>query len=551
MTRKSRTRALAAAIVVTAAAALTTAGSANALTYCVAKPACAGTVSPDVQSALTTAAISPVPDRIEVGPGSFYASSGFSYTPVGPMNSLELVGAGRHQTELRGGSDVNKRPALLLDAAAPTKVSDLTIKSFTPADPTFTTAGLRIFGSAERIDVWGSPRSDGVELLKDSSLKSSTVSLAGRRNGVYSAAGSATVTNSSIDAHFDGTAAAADGAGSLTVSHSRLNGYTGVEATTGGAVEIDDSLVLTNEYGLFAYNKGQSPTAIRATNVTVVGTDPTTIGVHSAGVFNGSTTQITLTNSVIADVTQSLTRTGTGGGTGSVTARHSAYDHATVAENGPGSLDQTLANLDLTTPGFVDPAGGDYRLAADSLLLDAGDPAPAGGLSATDLAGKARSLDGNGDGVEAPDIGAFEFQPPAAPAPAPGPPPPGTPSGPADPPVAAPDVAPVITSASLARRRFTVGRASTSVAAGRARRGTTFRLTLSKAARVKIAIRHAHHLAGTIRRNSHAGANRIAFSGRIGRRALRPGRYVATITATDASGKPSAPRTLRFTVVKS
>jgi hypothetical protein len=100
----------------------------------------------------------------------------------------------------------------------------------------------------------------------------------------------------------------------------------------------------------------------------------------------------------------------------------------------------------------------------------------------------------------------------------------------------------VITAASLTHRRFSIGRAP--------RRGTAFRLTLSKAATVKIAVRHAKRSAGALKRSSHKGANRIAFSGRIGRRVLRPGRYVATITAADASGKRSAPRTLRFTVVK-
>src|SRR4051812_10430337 len=184
MTSQSRTRALAAALVAAAVTALGSAGSASAVTYCVAKPACSGTVSPDVQFALTTAAITPVPDRIEVGPGAFYAASGFIYTPVGTMNSLELVGAGRDQTELRGGSVVNGRPALLLAAGAPAKVSDLSIRSYTPPDPLFSTSALRLFGTAERIGVWGSPQSNGVELLKDSTLSASRVSIAGRRDGV-------------------------------------------------------------------------------------------------------------------------------------------------------------------------------------------------------------------------------------------------------------------------------------------------------------------------------------------------------------------------------
>jgi hypothetical protein len=117
----------------------------------------------------------------------------------------------------------------------------------------------------------------------------------------------------------------------------------------------------------------------------------------------------------------------------------------------------------------------------------------------------------------------------------------------------------VIKSASLTRRRFSVGRARTATAtvaaaataARTGHKGTAFRLTLSKAARVKITIRHKHRSLGTLKRSASRGANRIAFSGRIGHRALRPGRYVARVIATDASGKHSKPRTLRFSVVKS
>jgi hypothetical protein len=44
--------------------------------------------------------------------------------------------------------------------------------------------------------------------------------------------------------------------------------------------------------------------------------------------------------------------------------------------------------------------------------------------------------------------------------------------------------------------------------------------------------------------------NSLKFSGRIGRRALRPGSYRATITATDAAGNKSRPKTLSFKIVR-
>ena len=51
---------------------------------------------------------------------------------------------------------------------------------------------------------------------------------------------------------------------------------------------------------------------------------------------------------------------------------------------------------------------------------------------------------------------------------------------------------------------------------------------------------------GTLSRTATAGANSTRFSGRIGKRALRPGSYRAVIRATDAAGNRSTPETARF-----
>jgi hypothetical protein len=42
----------------------------------------------------------------------------------------------------------------------------------------------------------------------------------------------------------------------------------------------------------------------------------------------------------------------------------------------------------------------------------------------------------------------------------------------------------------------------------------------------------------------------VKFTGRIGRRALRPGAYRATVTAKDAAGNASKGSSARFTVVR-
>ena len=48
---------------------------------------------------------------------------------------------------------------------------------------------------------------------------------------------------------------------------------------------------------------------------------------------------------------------------------------------------------------------------------------------------------------------------------------------------------------------------------------------------------------GTLTRKSRRGMNHVAFSGRIGSTALKPGSYQATMTATDSHGNTSTATT--------
>ena len=66
---------------------------------------------------------------------------------------------------------------------------------------------------------------------------------------------------------------------------------------------------------------------------------------------------------------------------------------------GPGNL-----NVD---PAFANAAGGDYRLTPGSPVIDHGDPAAAG--PTLDLDGKARVVDGDGNGTAVRDMGAYEL----------------------------------------------------------------------------------------------------------------------------------------------
>lgn len=174
-----------------------------------------------------------------------------------------------------------------------------------------------------------------------------------------------------------------------------------------------------------------------------------------------------------------------------------------------------------------------------------------------------------------------------APGPGPGPSPPAT-TTPANPAVAPPNLVsplpsadrtpPSVSAFGVTNAVFAPGRAATPTTGRSARKaatGTTFRYRLSKAATVKIdlqqllagrrkgkacvkpsaklkrarrCVRAASQ--GTLTRTSHAGANTLAFTGRVGARALKPGTYQAVLMATDTAGRTSARRTVTFRVVR-
>jgi hypothetical protein len=152
-----------------------------------------------------------------------------------------------------------------------------------------------------------------------------------------------------------------------------------------------------------------------------------------------------------------------------------------------------------------------------------------------------------------------------------------TPTGPGGPGETPKDrTAPVISKATVRNRRFAVAAGSTAVAARKPRtpRGTTFAFKLSEKASTTIAI--TQKLAGRrsgarcvaprkglkrtctrivkritlTRAGTRAGTNKLAFTGRAGKTTLKPGSYLAQLTARDPAGNRSKGVTVAFTVVK-
>lgn len=84
--------------------------------------------------------------------------------------------------------------------------------------------------------------------------------------------------------------------------------------------------------------------------------------------------------------------------------------------------------------------------------------------------------------------------------------------------------------------------------------GTTFAVTLNEAAKVSqtfTQVQHGHRVhESAFSFAGHAGTNKVAFSGRIGKaRALASGEYTVTIVAVNAAGRSAAKR-LSFTITK-
>jgi hypothetical protein len=149
------------------------------------------------------------------------------------------------------------------------------------------------------------------------------------------------------------------------------------------------------------------------------------------------------------------------------------------------------------------------------------------------------------------------------------------PPGPPPPPPPPPDLPPALSALSVTHRTFAAVGVRSTRRGTRLPRGTSFRFTLSEAARVRVVFArktagrrvrsrclaatparrkrarcNRYVTIGSISAPGKAGRNSLAFSGRLKGRALKPGSYRASLTATDAAGQRSAVRTVSLRVVR-
>ncbi|HEY4098886.1 MAG TPA: choice-of-anchor Q domain-containing protein [Baekduia sp.] len=562
---RTRTSLRLAAALITVALALPAAASAT--DYCVANPACVtgggvdkGTGTTGLLQALTTAdAHADVggPDRVLVGPGTYNHVGTGALAAFVAADGVIVQGAGPATVLTRDA--IGSSPVLSVDASS--RVSDLAI--VVPGASGMT--GVELYGQADGLTVSSTLSAQlafGVNEHTGATLTHATVTIPGGA-GVGMVANT-TVADSTIvaDQGIDGSA------GLNTVLRSRIRAVSYGILTYYSTLVVQDTLIDLGGHpaiGVFANANGNGDSTAVLRHLTIVNGGSTGGGlvVSSNG---GKASTATLRDSVIdGTFSRPIVLAADGGGsTAALTTSYSSYDAAAVFRSGTSSAVTPPApaatHLLTAAPGFVDAAGGDWHLRANSPLVDAGTPGPLdAGESTTDADGLPRLAGA------ARDPGAFEVQPPAAPSVVP----PGT--GPA--PIAAPGVAPtvpapltwntvakpVLSALAFSPRAF---RAGTD-----AHLGTRLTYKLSAAATVTFRVERpetghrsgaacaAHGkgkkctryvvLAGKVSQKGAKGTNTLRFTGRLGKTTLKPGAY--RLVAQPAAG--AAVRTA-FTVEK-
>jgi hypothetical protein len=298
--------------------------------------------------------------------------------------------------------------------------------------------------------------------------------------------------------------------------------------TINGNCTARDSLVLAEglaSIGVFAYGYSPSTALGTARNLTVIAS-----GEQSTGIAARYTLELTpgeytldLENTIASGARADLATLANPWGAANIDVSNSNFD---VTDNEAGGTIGGPANQ-TAPPLFVDAPNGDYREAPGSPTIDGGGSK---GVGEFDPEGNPRALGA------APDIGAYEFVPPA-------------------PPVARLELL------SLSPRRFRAARAGSAVISRRrAPLGSTVKLMLSAATVVRFSVERG--LAGRLvgrrcrkptranrrrkrctlwrarrggfDRGGSAGADSFRFSGRLNGRSLRPGRYRLVAAAGDS-----------------
>ena len=584
----------------TAAAFALPAAAADAAVYCVDKPACAG-LDTTFDGALADAAGSAANDRIEIGETQLAAAL-HVYDPGIDAGDLEIVGVGPTKSLILNKPGVVEPTLRILRGPGGNamKISQVGLRMSSPAGDVIS-RGILTGAVVEDVTIsTASPQPGkmlGIELAADGVLRDSTIKLAAsvvdpvQRVGVFVNAPGTLIERSSVEAG-TGVLASED----TRITRTGLFGHGGYGVTScKAAVRVDNSLIRF-ENGATGVNAETScggvdqPTKTDLRQVTLRGDGSAGSTAVSCDSGAGDAAPITLRGSIVDGAEHDIRMTAAAGGSCEVAAANSRIDLADRVTEGAGVKKATnLGGNTTVSPGFVNAAGGDFRLKAGSSMLDVGTPGAIDPMveSTLDLLGKPRNVASKGFGTARRDMGAYEFQPgglvlgdpgdpqdpkpdpklgvppapktPPAPQPTPAPAPgggapgagqPGGSAGGAVPAPAADRRAPKLTRLTVTRSKGSLRKVKVLRRSQRA--GATLRLVLDETAKVSVVLE---------RRVGKRWVRKATMTGKLvgGRRLLSlrtplgraaAGRYRLRVGATDAAGNRSTLRTVSVKVAR-
>ena len=527
------------------AAALILPAAASAKDFCVAAPAgCSGTSAPasGLAEVLAAAESNGTADRVFLGKMDLIGAP-LTYHSAEPV---EIVGSGSDKTFIRSAEADG---ALTLHGRA-ASIRGVNVQSADQGQFALRLIGAHAEDVAVEVDI--DPSLAGAVVVQDgASIARSRVRLAGNA-GIVNLGGRVSITDVEIDnPELYGVLNAGN---ETTIRRSRIHAAGGVVGARGHVLVADSLLDLRGIPGqaigvAVADSIGDvaGPIDLDAVRVTIVGDAPDDskfIGAAAVSTNAVTNAEIHLRDSVITGVGTPFQRSSAAGVT------HIDADRVAHADPVDDSLDIGFGETEETNPIPGAPAlDAQLRPQAGSPLVDA-----AGALAdGSDVSGKPRMVDGNGDCTAKADIGAFELQaaanpacvpaPQTAPAPQPQPQPqPGDGS-----PQPAADAAPVLSGLTATKRIHRRRTAPKLVSA----RGA-IRFTVSEATTVELRFKRIGKArAKVLRIQAPAGGDRLRFHGQLpGGARLKLGRYRVTAVAIDGAGQHSAPQRARFRLVR-
>lgn len=401
--------------------------------------------SADFPTALTDANNNPGPDTIRLGPMQYNAPEQTGFVYGGSTDPVSIIGSGQGMTTIATTAPA-MAPAMFsiyhglrIQGVAGSSLSDLTVTLPTPADTGTNQQYRGVVITAPDVDLERVTVSNpdlaiaafGVTIDGggNATLSQTNFSMPSTNSGTtgLKVLGSTTndiVLDRSVVSATIAIDSSNDQSGQLRVRRSTLlPEFIGLEVQSGTA-HVENTLIdLGASDGAFGMdatnlNPGTDAKTINADHVTIVGGGMQSVGfrVRATAATAAQSSTGTLTNSVISGPETPIRREASNDGTpmmnstANVTTNFSNYNAAANfsanGANGAGAI--TEANQTNFPPGFV--GGGDFHLAAGSMLIDIGDPTPPA-MVATDIDGDARAVMAIPACAPRRDIGADEFMP--------------------------------------------------------------------------------------------------------------------------------------------